>query len=624
MSVKFKINSNVQIQIFPVKRDPARLKSLVREKLTFGLLKLVFGICFVIGILSLVIHKVYAEEVTILYTGETHAMLYPCNCPKEPDGGIARRGALIKKLRKENPNTLLLDSGGFFAGGLMDENTQNMQFDQERTRINLKAIGLMRYDALALGDDEFNFGRAFLEENMRKINIPLLACNIAGEEEKNQEPAATLNMFKPYIVKQVGGLKFGIIGLTTPLIQQKAPKLKLIDPKLALMQAVKELKEQHANIIVLLSHLGERDDVRLITSVQDIDILVVGHSREKEEAYSKINNTLIVRPSWQGRRLGKITITVKDNKFDYKVEEIRLSDKISDDTEMLSFLPRCFSDANCKREGSVGMCQDPGSLKSRCFFTEATEVPLTVITAKDCAICNPEKMINSLKAHFPGLKVSYLYYPEAKAAALVKDSAFIGLPAFLLGREAEKEKGFETLKDNLELKGNFFVLKPEAGGFSYVIDYAKEKGKLDLFLSLYDKNSKELLDSVRDFNPSIHFLAVESHDRFEAGKGDIEVEEDLRSVCVQKYYPEKFWGYISCRAANSNSSWWDDCISGIESEKIKQCARSKEGQDLLRENTRLNKKLKIMLGPTFLMDNKEIFGLTGIPSKEEFKKILKR
>ena len=60
----------------------------------------------------------YAKEITIIYTGETHAMLYPCNCPKEPDGGVARRATLIKQLRKNYPDALLLDSGGFFAGVL--------------------------------------------------------------------------------------------------------------------------------------------------------------------------------------------------------------------------------------------------------------------------------------------------------------------------------------------------------------------------------------------------------------------------------------------------------------------------------------------------------------------------
>lgn len=105
--------------------------------------------------------KCYANEVTIIYTGETHAMIYPCSCPIEPDGGVARRAALIEQLRKTNPNVLLLDSGAFFSGGLLDEYTQNTQLDSARSIISLKAMEIMKYDAAAIGDDEFNFGRHF-------------------------------------------------------------------------------------------------------------------------------------------------------------------------------------------------------------------------------------------------------------------------------------------------------------------------------------------------------------------------------------------------------------------------------------------------------------------------------
>lgn len=81
-----------------------------------------------------------AQDLTILYTGSTQAMLYPCHCPKEADGGVARRATLIKELRKENPDVLFLDSGGFFARGLTDEHAQNIELDKARTLVNLKAM----------------------------------------------------------------------------------------------------------------------------------------------------------------------------------------------------------------------------------------------------------------------------------------------------------------------------------------------------------------------------------------------------------------------------------------------------------------------------------------------------
>ncbi len=563
----------------------------------------------------------YAKEITILYTGETHAMLYPCNCPKEPDGGISRRATLIKQIRKNNPHTLVLDSGGFFAGGLLDEYTQNTDLDKERTRVNLKAMGLMQYAAVAVGDDEFNFGREFLEENIAKSNFAFLSCNISA-------PAGKSGKISPYVIREVAGIKFGIIGLTSLSAAQKSGGLKFIEPRIALVEALEKLKAEGADIIVLLSHLGEKEDELLIKEIGGINILITGHSFAKEEPPAQIGSTLVLRPSWQGRKLGKLSLTIKDNKISgHKIEELRLSDKVRDDPDILKILPRCFSDADCKNKGFTGICQGPGTLGARCQFNASSKVNLLVITPreKDCYICDTKTMVGHLGRQFPGLSVSYLYYPDPKALEMIDDIAAKGLPVYLLGREIEKEKSFDNLRSALELKGGFYMLKPEASGISYFLDRKPLKGQLDLFISLYDKDTKELLDAIRDFKPTVHFLAAEKQKGgFDASKGGLEVEEYLRGVCVQKYYPQAFWDYIACRAKNIDSSWWEDCLGKCDAGIIKACARSDEGRDLLRENIRLNKEIQALFGPAYLLDNQQVFATQGVPKKDEFKKILKR
>ncbi|MDD4894963.1 MAG: metallophosphatase, partial [Candidatus Omnitrophica bacterium] len=552
------------------------------------------------------------------FTGETHGMLYPCNCPIEPDGGIARRAALIKELRQKNPNTLVLDSGGFFSGGIQDEYSQNTALDMQRAKINLKAMELMGYDAAATGDDEFNFGREFLEQNIAKINFPILSCNISDAGNKP-------GLFRPYIIKEIAGKKIGIIGVTNPLAMQKSGGLKFTDPKIAVKQAVSELKKNNTDIIILLSHLGESDDLNLIKEVEGIDILIVGHSRAKEELSTKINNIIIVRPAWQGRRLGELVITLKDNKIaGYKINALRLSDKINDDKAVLSILPRCFSDNNCKQEAMIGACSNPGLLESKCVFTKAPKVSLLIITSKLCNVCHNEGIEKHLKTLFPGLLISYLYYPQGKASKLVNDFGITALPAYLLGKEAKQEKGFSSLKDKVEAKGDFYMINPQFSGVAYFFKRKMTKGSLDLFVSLYDKDIPVLLGMIKEFNPAIHFLAVERNGNFEAKGGNLEVEEDLRSVCVQKYYPEKFWDYISCRAKNINTSWWQDCLGGSDAGKISVCARGEEGKALLRENISLAKELGLMFGPLYLVNNQEIFASQGVLAKEELKKIIER
>lgn len=561
----------------------------------------------------------YAKEITILYTGDTHAMLYPCSCPKEPDGGIARRATLVKQLKKSNPDTLLLDTGEFFAGGVMDEYAQDSIFDKERTLIALKAMNIMRYDAVAIGSDEFDFGREFLKDSIAKSNFAFLSSNISGSLENPDK-------ILPYIIKEIGGLKFGIIGLTNPSVVKKTVGLKLIEPKTALNNAIKELKEKQVDVIIVLSNAGESSSLSLLENTQGVNILIIGHSDPKREPSESMNSTLILRPSWQGRKLGKLTITIADRKIkNYKTEELRLSDKIKDDPEVSAILPRCFSDVNCKNGAFIGTCKNPGKLNASCEFPKASKVNLLVISPKNCDICDTKTVIDYLKAQIPGLAVSYLYYPGAKAEKLIKDSSITGLPAYLVGKEIEGEQAFSNLKDKVYAKGEFYIVKPEVGGISYFLNRTNMKGNLDLFISLYGKNVVESLGVVKDFKPNVHFLATwQANSGFDAAGGSIEVEECLRAVCVEKHYPQVFWDYITCRAKNISSSWWEDCLNSFDPLKIKVCAKGQEGAELLKNNIKLNKETKILFGPTYLVDNQLVFGTQGVPTKEELKRILKR
>ncbi len=571
----------------------------------------VIWIAFVICALLFVISPCYAKEITIIYTGDTHAMLYPCSCPVERDGGVARRATLIRQLRKKNPDTLLLDAGRFFAGGVTDEYTQNTELDRQRTEVNLKAMELMRYDAVAVSDDELNFGKEFLSGMAEKVKLPFLSANIAA--------------FKPYLIKELAGIKIGIIGVTSSLAAQKSGDLKASDPKVSVAEAVGELKKQAVAVIILLSNLEEKESRELIKEVSGIDILILGRSHTRGDYFDRAGPTLIMKPGWQGRRLGVAVLTLEGDKItNYEVNEMRLSQDIPDDPAVLAVLPNCFSDANCKKSGFIGACKNPGTLDASCAFSKPQEISLLIITPKACRACETEKVVAFLKKSFPGIRATYLYYPDAKADKLIKDYKITGLPAYFLSKEAETQKGFAGLKDGLEKKGDFYLLKPEIGGISYFLGRKMLKGSLDLFISLYDKNAASVLEAAREFNPVIHFLAVGEQDNFDAKAGKLEVEEYLRSLCVQKHYPGNFWNYITCRTRNLDTSWWEDCLEGFDAQLIKSCARGEEGKNLLRENVKLNKELGVMFGPTYLLDNQEIFSSSGEPCKEELRGIINK
>jgi len=581
--------------------------------------KFVFGIFFV-WILTNVINSAFGKEITILYTGSTHSMLYPCNCPIEPDGGVSRRAALIKQLRKDNPNILVLDSGNFYAGGLMDEYTQDTQLNTQRTEVNLKAMELIKYDAVAIGEDEFNFGLDFLKENILKAKLNFLSCNISitnnGELTKK---------ILPYVIKQVGGLKVGIIGVTNALAKQRAGNISFVEPWIAAERTIKELKKNNTDMLVVLSNLSETQNSDLINEIKGIDILITNRPVKEGESYKEIGSTLVFNPSRQGRKLGVLTLSIKNGKITVKKSELkRLSDKIKNNPQIEEILPGCFSDNNCRNKNISGTCLNPGTKESKCVFSQAKKVSLLVITMKNCLGCDTKETLNYLNKIFPGITPVFLFNTDAKALKLISKLSINGLPAYLLGREIEQETGFSGLKKNLNLKGDFYVLNPDIAGLSYYLNREKKEGNLDLFISLYGRDTSVTLEAIKDFHPDIHFLAIEENSKFQTAAGSIETEEYLRCACVKKYYPKEFWNYLICRAKNIQSSWWDSCLGSEDSSKIKTCATSVEGAALLRENIKINKELKVMSGPVYLLDNRQIFGIQGVPTKSDLKRIFKK
>ena len=562
------------------------------------------------------VSKCIAEEITILYTGNTRAMLYHCDCPREPDGGVARRAALVRELRTKYPGALLLDSGNFFAGGPYDNYSQNTQLDKERSLINLQAMALMRYDALALGEAEFNFGWDFFKENTAVFGPAILSCNF------------TQGKVLPDMIKEAAGVKIGIIGLTSPLARQKAAGVEFGDAKPALTARVAGLKKRGADIVVLLANLDEEEALGLVDEVRGIDILITGRApRNVETARKAAAGTIILQPAWQGRKLGRLTLVLKDRKIiDYQTEYLRLSDKIVEDGEALKILPRCFSDEDCRKEGFSGFCADPGKIGAQCQFRKANKVTLSVISSRACVSCNPLPVTEYLKSRFPGLAVTYDYYPDSRQAVkAAQDLKLEALPAYLLGSEIENEAAFPGLKQNLVKAGHFYALRPSFAGVAYFFRRPKLKGRVDLFISLYNKESAGLLEAIKDLNPAVHFLVVERQpDSFEAAGGNLEVEEDKRALCIGGHFPSRFWDYIICRAKSSNSSWWEKCAIGLDAAKVSACAQGPEANRLLRENSALNKELSVMFGPTYLVDNQEIFSSRGEVTKEELKKMLAR
>ncbi|MDP3142882.1 MAG: hypothetical protein Q8N14_02905 [Candidatus Omnitrophota bacterium] len=564
----------------------------------------------------------FAEKVVIVYTGETHADLYPCHCPVEPFGGLARRAAKIKELRKTFPDLLLVDSGGFFAGGQLDEYSVNETIDKQRTEINLNALKIMGYNALAIGDEELSFGKDFLEKQIERTKLPFLSCNIKVKGAQN------------YLLKTVAGIKIGILAVTPN--KREFSQITIAQAVASVKSSVEKLiNREKAAIIILLSHLGEQNDAQLLQQIKGIDFLITGHSIFGRDKETKINNGVLIRPAWQGRKLGKLELDIEKGKLkNYSADLIGLGNDVSDDAQVAALLPHCFSDGDCHKPGLKGQCQNPGSEKAQCSYEDFAKIPLLVIQPRDCRTCNSAPFLNYLKNSFPGIKINFLDQKDELAEKLIRQFSVNMLPAYFIGKQAEKEiKQPEQFGKVTLLKGDYYWFLPSFSGISYFMDRPFLRGKLDLFITLGKQDTPKILETVkifldkhnRRFKFQLHFVVWEDTQRgFISPMGAGEIEEDKIALCVGKYMPAKFWGYMFCRSGNMKSNRWEDCLKIDEKNlsKIEACAKGNESKELLRADIVLTNELRIPYGPLFLLENKEVFGIAENTSVEELERFI--
>ncbi len=203
--------------------------------------------------------------LTIMHTNDTHAQ-HEAN--RDHNGGVARQATVVQQIRAEVEHSLLLDAGDRFTGTLFHQ--QHMGQD------NIQIMNLLGYDAMTLGNHEFDNGDTVLATFLDGINFPAVVSNVdfSASEELNGKVL-------PYTVLEVDGESIGIIGLITPetAILSSPGETLVFNPDLAVItqQYVDELSEMGVNKIIALTHIGYNHDVELAAEVSGVDIIIGGH-----------------------------------------------------------------------------------------------------------------------------------------------------------------------------------------------------------------------------------------------------------------------------------------------------------------------------------------------------------
>lgn len=266
---------------------------------------------FVILLLAMWLLPLQAGKQTklvILHTNDTHSQVEPTE--SSDMGGYARRLGVIDKIRSEEKNVLLVDAGDFLQG--------TPYFNFYGGRVETKALQIMKYDAITLGNHEFDNGMDSLAVVLKEVDLPFVNSNYNFRNTPLQP------FVEPYKIVQKAGIKIGIMGLGIELkglsFQRNFEGLKIGNPILTAQVVSDYLKNtMKCDLVVCLSHLGvsrldsSPTDYDVASTSQFIDVIIGGHSHkiiENETVQNAVGKPVIIAQMGKsGLYLGRIDFT---------------------------------------------------------------------------------------------------------------------------------------------------------------------------------------------------------------------------------------------------------------------------------------------------------------------------
>jgi 5'-nucleotidase/UDP-sugar diphosphatase len=328
--------------------------------------------------------------LTILHTNDTHSHIEQfagsgATCSEEQAtagecvGGVARRATKIAELMGTATNPILVDAGDQFQGSLY--------YTQYRGDEAAEFMPLLGYQAMAIGNHEFDDGPANLAAFIDKVGLPVLSANIYATGDSD-----LAGKILPFTVLDVNGEQVGVIGLTTdttPFSSSPGDTVAFGEYVAALEPVIAELDAQGVNKIVLLSHIGYADDQALAAAIDGIDVIVGGHS------HTLLSNTiegasgpyptvvdspsgapvLIVQAESYGKYLGNLEVAFDADGVasTWQGEPILLDASVAEDPDVLARVAVLAQPLEELRTTIVGQSEvDLDGSRDSCRFGECT------------------------------------------------------------------------------------------------------------------------------------------------------------------------------------------------------------------------------------------------------------
>ena len=263
-------------------------------------------------------------HITILSTTDLHGNIYPIDYnTNQPDArGLARVATVVKQVRNENPGLLLLDSGDTIQGSPLT--FHHAKINNKPPDPMMTVMSFMAYDAMAVGNHEYEFGLDVLNKARNDARFAWLSAN-------TYKKGTVDSYFQPYLIKEVSGVRIGIIGLTTlgmPSLDDPDHYYSKIDLRHPVIEAKKWVAvlraKERVDLVIVAMHMGLEVDLRtgqtnpgqmpnenaafaIAQTVPGIDVILMGHThREVPSVY--INGVLLAQAEKWGRSIARADV----------------------------------------------------------------------------------------------------------------------------------------------------------------------------------------------------------------------------------------------------------------------------------------------------------------------------
>lgn len=289
--------------------------------------------------------------VTILHLNDLHGYIAErLDNNNKPFGGMARVATVVAETRRQNPWTLMVDSGDHIQGAPI----ANFFYGSNV----IEAYNAIQLDLATFGNHEFDWGRETIEKRMNEAKYDYICANLIDSK------SGQLFTGKGYVVKEVGPVTLGFTGLITPelptLVNPKRIEgLQVLDPAAAAGEAAAALKKNGSVYNIVLSHLGFEEDKKLAQKVEGIDLIIGGHSHTRLDQPLEVAGVKIVQTGQHGENLGRIDLEFAVDRngaklLNMKYRLIPINESIKPDEKIKNLIKPYEEELNAKMDEVIG------------------------------------------------------------------------------------------------------------------------------------------------------------------------------------------------------------------------------------------------------------------------------